>query len=319
MEIVVEVLDRNGRVQERIKKNAAHVSIGRSYRNDVILADPYVCPQHLALQFEADSGYWKVQDTSSQNGTYLVGKGRLHQPHLLQSGEEFDLGATRIRLLLPEHEIPATRKLPSGRMLADYVAMPVVAMALLIITLGVFAFAQYLGQGTETKLQQLLLEALMFLAVPFVWASVWGMIGRVAVHDVRFSFHLSMGSLLVLLAYALSVAGDFLGFGFSSDSVVLWIENLGEGVLLCSVLLASLWAATNLSRVSRWVLANCLAWSLIGVGVLSYVANSDPYETQGQEMFRLKPPFAQLQRNQTLDDFMQAADGVFAELEQDAQ
>lgn len=315
MEIVVEVLDRNGRVQERIKKSAAQLSVGRSYRNDVILADPYVCPQHLALQFDTERGHWKITDTSSQNGTYLVGRGRLHQPHLLQSGEEFDLGETRIRLLLPEHEIPATRKLPSGRMLADYVAMPVVAMALLIITLGVFAFAQYLGQGTETKLQQLLLEALMFLAVPFVWASVWGMIGRVAVHDVRFSFHLSIGSLLVLLAYALSVAGDFLGFGFSSDSVALWLENIGEGVLLCSVLLASLWAATNLSRVSRWILANSLAWSLIGVGVLSYMANSDPYETQGQEMFRLKPPFAQVQPAESLDDFMLSAEDAFAELD----
>src|SRR3990167_8125829 len=255
MEIIVEVLGRNGRVSERVKCRGQRVGIGRSYHNDVILADHYVCPQHLGLQFDPATSHWKVQDVSSQNGTFRVGQGRLTQPQQLLSGDEFDLGETRIRVLLPEHEIAATRALPSGRVLADYFALPVVAVALLYVTLGVFAFAQYLGQGTETKLQQLLLEALMFLAVPFVWAGVWGMIGRVAVHDVRFGFHLSMGSLLVTLVFAVSVLADFLAFGFSSETLAMWLDNIGEGVLLAGLLLASPWAATNLSRVARWILA----------------------------------------------------------------
>ena len=70
------------------------------------------------------------------------------------------------------------------------------------------------------------------LAVPFVWACVWGMIGRVAVHDVRFGFHLSMGSLLVILVFVVSVLADFLAFGFSSENLALWLENGGEGLLL---------------------------------------------------------------------------------------
>lgn len=315
MEIIVEVLGRNGRVSERVKCRGQHVGIGRSYHNDVILADPYVCPQHLELQFDPATSHWKVQDISSQNGTFRVGRGRLTQPQVLQSGDEYDLGETRIRVLLPAHEIAATRVLPSGRMLADYFALPVVAVALLIITLGVFAFARYLGQGTEIKLQELLLEALMFLAVPFVWACVWGMIGRVAVHDVRFGFHLSMGSLLVILVFVVSVLADFLAFGFSSENLALWLENGGEGLLLCGFLLASLWAATNLGRAARWILANGLAWGVIGVGLLAWVVNSDPYETQGQEVYRLKPPFARLQPAVDLDTFMQSAEGLFTELD----
>ena len=319
MEIIVEVLGRHGRVSERIKCRSTRIGIGRSYRNDVILADPYVCPQHLELVFDTDSGHWKVQDVSSQNGSFQVGHGRLTQPQKLQSGDEFDLGETRVRLLLPEHEIAATRALPSGRMLADYFALPIVAIALLVITLGLFAFAQYLSQGTEIKLQELLLEALMFLAVPFVWASVWGMIGRVAVHEVRFGFHLSMGSLLVILVFIVSVLSDFLAFGFSNETLSVWLENGGEGILLCAFLLVSLWTATNLGRLARWILANGLAWGLVGVGLLAWVVNSDPYETQGQEVYRLKPPFARLQPAVTLDDFMTSAEEAFAELDQDFQ
>ena len=316
MEIVIEILARHGRVRERYKLEGSRIDIGRSYHNDLILSDPYVCPLHLQLQFDADCGHWRVLDQSTQNGTFLVGTGRLHQLHLLQSGEEFDLGETRIRILLPQHEIPATRHLPTGRVLADYLASPITAVALLISTLGLFAFAQFLGQGKETKLQELVLEALMFLAVPFVWACVWGLIGRVAVHDARFAFHLSLGSLLVVSLFLLSMSADYLGYGFSNDDVTLWLETLGEGVLIVAFLLAGLAMATQMQRLKRWVVANGIAWALVGITVLTYVAESDPYESQASMAFALKPPFARLQPLASLDDFMSDIEDTFAELDQ---
>lgn len=317
MEIVIERLDRNGRMTERRKHQGPQLIIGRSYRSDLILSDPHVCPQHLLLRFDAESNGWQVRDLSSQNGTFQVGVGRLERTCELRSGDTFDLGTTRIRLLLPDHEIPPTRKLPTGRMLADYVAMPVVTLALLVIVLGLYALMQTLSMGTEIKEQELLLEALTLLAVPFVWACVWGMIGRVAVHDVRFSFHLSIGALIVLGEFGVAVLADWLGFGFSSETLALWLENLGEGMLLCAVLVASLWAATHMSRAGRWLLANALAWALVGVGLLSYWVDADPYATQGQQAYRLKPPFARMQPVQSLDTFMGELDGVFVALDQD--
>jgi hypothetical protein len=271
----------------------------------------------VQLHYSEQDDQWRVVDVSQQNGTYQVGRGRLLHPHPLVSGEEFDLGETRIRIVLADHVIEPARVLPAGRVLADYFAMPVVALGLLVVTLGVFAFGQYLGQGTEIKLQALLLEGLMFLSVPFVWACIWGMIGRVAVHDARFSFHLSMGSLLLMLLFAVAVAGDFLSFGFSSDQVSLWLENVGEGLLLTVFLLASLAMATSMRRKSRWILANSLAWGVVALSVLVYVVNADPYESQGEQAFRLKPPFARLQAPVSLAEFMADAETLFAELDED--
>ena len=316
MEVIIEILSRHGRVSERYKRVGPVVSIGRGYHNDVILGDPYVCPQHLQLLFDAESRSWQVLDQSTQNGTFLVGSGRLRMPHQVQSGDEFDIGETRIRLLMPQHEIPATRHLPSGRMMADYLASPLIAVALLIVTLGLFAFAQYMEQGKETKLQELVLEALMFLAVPFVWASIWGLIGRVAVHDARFAFHLSLGSLLVVSLYLLSMTADYLGFGFSNDMLATWLETLGEGVLICAFLLGGLQMATQMRRMKRWVVANGIAWTLVGIAALSYLVKSDPYESQAAMSFVLKPPFARLQPAASLEDFTAGLDQTFEQLEQ---
>src|SRR5690606_3951774 len=113
------------------------------------------------LQFDASECQWKVLDQSTRNGSFLVGRGRLQHPHIVQSGDEIDLGETRIRLILPHHEVAPTRMLPNGRMLADYLSSPLTATALLVSTLGLFAFVQYLGMAKEAKLQELLLEGLM--------------------------------------------------------------------------------------------------------------------------------------------------------------
>ncbi|MEZ5510439.1 MAG: FHA domain-containing protein [Gammaproteobacteria bacterium] len=316
MEIIIEVLARHGRVRERYKFSGEQIQIGRAYQNDVIIADPYVCPHHLQLQFDAGEGQWKVLDQSTRNGSFLVGRGRLQHSHIVQSGDEFDLGETRIRLILPHHEVAPTRMLPNGRMLADYLSSPLTATALLVSTLGLFAFVQYLGMAKEAKLQELLLEGLMFLAVPFIWACIWGLIGRVAVHDARFSFHLSIGSLMLVLVFVLSYATEYVGFGFSNDGLVMWIDSVLEGVLLAGFLLAGLRMATRMQRLGRWILANTLAWSLVGIAVLAYTVKSDPYETQAQMGFFLKPPLAQWQTADSLDDFMQRVDGTFHQLNQ---
>jgi len=316
MEIIIEILARQGRVQERYKLQGTRFAIGRGYQSDVIIGDPYVCPLHALLQYDLEEQHWKVVDQSTRNGTFRVGSGRLQQPHVLQSGDEFDLGETRIRLVLPQHEVPATRILPKAQVLADYLASPWTAIALLISTLGLFAFVQYLGQGKETRLQELLLQALMFLAVPFIWACIWGLIGRVAVHDARFSFQLSLGSLLAVALLYISIAADYIAFGFSDDSLVRWLDAAGEGVIIMLFLLWALREATRMQRRGRWVVANGIAWSVIGISVLIYTVKSDPYERQAQMAFDLKPPFAQLQRAQSLDDFVQEAEAAFDSLQE---
>lgn len=316
MEIIVEVLARHGRVRERHRLRGETIQIGRSYASDLILGDPYVCPHHLQVQFDAANGQWWVQDRSVRNGTFLVGTGRLQQPHVLRSGDEFDLGETRIRILLPRHEIPATRHLPSRRMLADYLASPLTALGLLVCTLGLFAFAQHLDLAREAKLQELLLKALMFLAVPFVWACVWGLIGRVAVHDARFAFHLSMGSLLVVTAFLLTIVADYLGYGLGNEELTLWFEMIGEGVLMLGFLLAGLLMATQMQRLRRWMVAGSIAGALVSVSLLSYMAEPEGGEHFSLMTFPLKPPFARLQPVVEVETFLRDVETVWVELDQ---
>ncbi|MFQ5561150.1 MAG: FHA domain-containing protein [Nitrospinota bacterium] len=47
--IIIEVLRKQGRVQERHSFLGGSVKIGRGYSNDVILSDPFVSPDHVQI------------------------------------------------------------------------------------------------------------------------------------------------------------------------------------------------------------------------------------------------------------------------------
>ena len=73
--IVVEVLDRAGRVTERVRLTEFPARIGRAYDCAVIVNDPYVSPCHLTIERDAE-GQLCVLDAQSDNGIYLSGDGQ---------------------------------------------------------------------------------------------------------------------------------------------------------------------------------------------------------------------------------------------------
>lgn len=60
----VVVSQEAGEVEERLR-----VTVGRSPKADIVLADEHVSKQHAALEFDRGSGHWIVTDLGSANGT----------------------------------------------------------------------------------------------------------------------------------------------------------------------------------------------------------------------------------------------------------
>ena len=310
MDIFVEEFSRNGRLRNRTRIQGRKASIGRDYANDVILSDPYVCPSHLHLEWDEVNQCWMLRDLSSMNGSFLMGKGPLSQAHRVSSGEELCIGHTYLRLVLPSQEVAPTRRLPKGRVLVEYFAMPVVALMLLLFTVAVFALDEYLRQGSAPKWQELLLEGVLYVSIPCLWASLWALIGRVLVHSAHFAYHFSIGCLLVLSGYYLSVIADYISFGLNASALSGWLPTLGEYVTFTGLLVATLWVATNMSRRKRWVFSNLLALGLVGITVLHDVVQYDPYTDEARYQYALKIPAAKWQRSLEIDAFTDSLDDV---------
>ncbi len=314
MEIIVEVLSRNGRVQDRVRVTSDTASIGRAYYNNIIIGDQYVCPCHLQLKYDAAEMHWLAIDISNKNGAFLVGDGPLRHSHRVVSGDEIDLGHTRIRLLLPDHEVAPTKRMPPGRLLVDYFGLPMIASALLFFTVSIFALDIYLGQGRIIQWQELVLQGLMLLAIPFGWACLWSLIGRVFVHDARFAYHLSVGSIMVLASHVISTTLEYFRFMFNAYNASEWLELMLDAGLSVCVLLAALSVTTNLIRRKRWLIANGLTFSLLGVSLLYGFVNANAYRTHS-EAYELKPPFAMVKTPVTSAALIASLDDVVLTLD----
>ena len=69
--IIIEILDRFGKVKERHKVSEFPLKIGRSYKNDIIVDDNYVSPEHIEMMLDGD-GHILVNDLHSDNGMFTL-------------------------------------------------------------------------------------------------------------------------------------------------------------------------------------------------------------------------------------------------------
>jgi len=74
-------------------KNSEPVSIGRSSRNSMVLADLSLSRHHAEILPDSDG--WILQDAGSRNGTFLNGH-RLQAPERLKPGDRIDLGGCHL-------------------------------------------------------------------------------------------------------------------------------------------------------------------------------------------------------------------------------
>ena len=108
MELIVEIVNK-GRFARYFKFDQQNIAIGRGYHNDVILADPFVCPEHLLLECSEDG--WVAKDCSEKNGTIDPFTNEKIQTRAINYGDELLIGKTRLRFLSPESPIEPTRSL----------------------------------------------------------------------------------------------------------------------------------------------------------------------------------------------------------------
>ncbi len=96
----------DGKRFTRKLEGGAPLSIGRSSRNDLVLADLSLSRHHAELFSDGED--WLVKDSGSRNGTFLNGR-RLEEPHRLAPGDRISLGGCQLEY--------RTDSLDSGRVM----------------------------------------------------------------------------------------------------------------------------------------------------------------------------------------------------------
>ncbi len=156
--IVVEILNRMGKVRERSQHATFPVRVGRDYRNNqIVVDDDYVSLEHLSIE-EDENGHAVVTDLGSENGLLLLPSRERRSQAVIEAEGLLRIGHTVLRVRTPAFVLPPTRyEARYFDQLATSFSRVGICVAILGLTVAWLYFDAYWGNFSRPEWTELAL------------------------------------------------------------------------------------------------------------------------------------------------------------------
>jgi len=288
--LILEILDRFGKVRERHKIDRLPLRLGRAYENDIILDDPYVSPIHIEI-LAGSEGNITIRDLDSTNGLFSLHPLVRHSELTLQENQRIRIGHTDIRLrskTFPVRETFIDRLRPSQLhlLLTNLIMLPVfwsLAGAIFII----YNYEQSYREMTFNNTVSQILPLFIFI---FVWSCAWSIVSKVITHKYYFSYHAILTSMVISAFYVIEPVFEYIEFRIPVAGLAENLSTITDLVLPMILLYGNLRQSTPLSKTRARITA--LVTSVLVIGVLHLIAyvNQPEFKSRPQFSNVLKAP-----------------------------
>lgn len=309
---VIEVLNRGGHVIERrFIEPGDSIRIGRDYRNDLIVDDPFVSPVHAEIVLNAE-GQLTVRDLGSENGLLDNPRRQRVDSLPLAPDSECLIGHSRIRYRRRDHTVAATRR--TGRSWQAIESwrgqLAIGVVALLLVALH--ARFEVVHQGMASVIfGQLTFVAALVLG----WAVVWSVLGRLAVHRFSYWTHVALGA-LGLCATGLVLEGlNLLSFAFGLDGALPLISDLALVALLAALVNLHLSYAIPVSVQARRIGVAVIALLFLGGSELAGLLRSNDFQPFPERPLTLSSPSLRMRETVPVADFFAETERLKARID----
>ena len=217
--IIIEILDRFGKVKERHKIKQFPITIGRSYRNDIIIDDNYISPQHIELKLDENNRV-AIHDLQSKNGTFTLSPITRQDIIPTQENLRIRIGHTDIRIRSEAFSIRDTYEdhgLPSRWhfIMTTGIFMPVAFFLLA----GVLFLDAYLQTTSTININRIISAILPILIIVSAWSFIWSVVSKIVTHRFYFTYHLMLVSLLLFGFYFIETSFEYIEFIFPMGGI----------------------------------------------------------------------------------------------------
>ena len=280
--------------------------IGRSYRNDVIIDDPAVAPDHLRI-VQGEDGAILVEAVSESGGFAIDGERR--DRSLIDGDTVLRIGHTSLRLRDEDYAVPA------AAMVAEQKPRWVELGALILVALLINGATLWLNETSEPKLSRYVAGMVGLGAVVLIWSGLWGVVSRIFAGAARFPRHLAIAAGAFLFYTVYSILAEALAFSLSSGVI---FGNVGTGFWV--VLGAACFLHLQVIAPSHALLKAGIVAILVLAGIAAQLANRfEQLKTGAQPSIARTsfPPAFRLARAESEDQFFAAVDALRAKLEAD--
>jgi pSer/pThr/pTyr-binding forkhead associated (FHA) protein len=272
----IEILNRRGAVEERIRVDSLPVTIGRAYTNDVILSDKHICPEHMRV-FLDENGTPVAEDLNSRNGIYRnkprerASRIEIHPDTVVRAGQ------TTLRFRWSDHGVPPAEvdragvRRFFGAFNNRYAAGGVFLLSAVAIMLSIF-----LETYSKFEFSDLLENIVPMIILFAVWAGFWSFVNRLVSHSFRFLPHLALAGVMVTGIIVYAAAFEYAAFLLSLPLYFDVVELSGYAFLFAVLLFGHLSIITPSSPAKRVIASILIAVGLFGTfGLIAHLESSE--------------------------------------------
>ena len=308
-QLIIQVGDRVGRLAELTRSRGDTLTVGRNYDNDVVINDPYVDPEQIA--FFRSSGKWSVRVIQETNPALINGNTIGADGTGISSGDRITIGRTQLRVYDSDHGVEPTRKMLVSSWFGHGRSHALFALSMVLFVCALEVFEQYQGLSSEVNWKELFSGALGVALVILFWASAWALAGRLLRHQPNFTAQLGFTALITGGLSILTPLASYVEYAANSlllGEIALWLIML---VFLFVLLRVNLSFATNLKHSAVIAFITASAALLTSYALLEF--NKEDFSTDPEYPSVLKPPFAHLSGNRSVQEYRDAFGGIFDE------
>ncbi|WP_019029583.1 FHA domain-containing protein [Colwellia piezophila] len=229
-EIIIEEITRNHKLLHRHRINQDEITIGRGYQNDIILADPHICPLHLSLTFA--QGVWRFNDNNSVNGTVLESNKNNKQDkaqRIVNDGDVIIIGKSQLRVVFSNRQVAETVVFSPFESLIDFIRHPIAVFISIALFMLIAANITYLNQPTEINFSHLFVSAFKMALLFALWPTGIALVSHLTKHDPRVLAQLGISFSFFILLWLSYLLEEIINFNSASHA------NFGLAISLLPV------------------------------------------------------------------------------------
>ncbi|GAC20176.1 FHA domain-containing protein [Paraglaciecola arctica] len=312
MAIVLELLSRKNIPLKHYKFEQDYVCVGRDFNNDLRLDDPYVCPSHMLVAIDPESGKLIVNDCQSTNGIKVNNK--FVRQATLNSHDIIKIGRTRLRII--DTKVPLAEAIPLSELEENlsWLNQSFLAICLSLVCLSFLLLSKYLGSVQEFNLIKALPSELGQLAVFSLWPLSFAILAKVVKKESHIVSQLSLTWLVVLLANALILFQKIAIFNIHPGPWFTWIELLIFASVIGGFIWLSLFIAFHQTNSRRNIIACSMTFIILAPIYTLGFLNKDEFSSRPSYNPILLPPTYNITSAIQTDEFIENANDLFTQV-----
>ncbi|MGS2721220.1 FHA domain-containing protein [Paraglaciecola aestuariivivens] len=274
MAIVLELLSRKNIPIKHYKFEQDYVCVGRDFNNDLRLDDPYVCPSHMLVAIDPESGQLIVNDCQSTNGIKVNNK--FVRQATLNSHDIIKIGRTRLRIIDTKVALPDAIPLSELEEKLSWLNHSFLAVTLACCCLAMLLYSRYLDSIETFNLAKALPAELGKLAVFCLWPLIFAILAKIVKKESHIVSQFSLTWLVILFANGIIFLQKFTVFNLHPGAWLAWVELIVLTLIVGGFIWLSLFIAFHQTTRRRNIIASVMTSVLIApIYVLGFLTEAD--------------------------------------------